>query len=125
MREAQSFAWRYLKSHLPGIELHGPDLADCDARLPNTLNVHVPGCVADDLVVALDLEGVCISSGAACSSGKPEPSHVLRAMGFTDDHVRSSVRISFEPDIDGDALTRGLHLFVQCVQRMRGAHVGH
>jgi cysteine desulfurase len=125
MREAQSFAWRYLKSHLPEIELHGPDIADGDARLPNTLNVYVPGCIADDLVVALDLEGVCISSGAACSSGKPEPSHVLRAMGFTDDHVRSSVRISFEPDIDGDALTLGLHLFVQCVQRMRGAHVGH
>ncbi len=69
-------------------------------RLPNTSSLFVPGVRADDLVVALDLEGILVSAGAACSSGKPGPSHVLQAMGLSDDRVGSTVRISFRGDSD-------------------------
>jgi len=68
------------------------------ARLPNTSNVFISGVRADDLLVALDLEGIYVSSGAACSSGKPEPSHVLSAMGQPEERVRSSLRFSFRAD---------------------------
>ena len=51
------------------------------ARLPNTTLFAVPGVKAETAVIALDLEGVAVSSGAACSSGKVTPSHVLAAMG--------------------------------------------
>ncbi len=63
-------------------------------RLPNTTCVAFNGIEAADLVMALDLEGVAVSAGSACASGSPEPSHVLRAMGF----VGSAVRFSLGPD---------------------------
>ncbi len=63
-------------------------------RLPNTFNGGIEGLAAESLVVALDLLGIAISSGSACSSGAQEPSHVLRAMGVSDQRLRSSIRIS-------------------------------
>jgi cysteine desulfurase len=63
-------------------------------RLPNTTAVAFAGVDAADLVIALDLAGVAVSAGSACASGSPEPSHVLRAMGF----VGSAVRYSLGPE---------------------------
>jgi cysteine desulfurase len=83
-----------LVAALPMCEVNGRQAN----RLPNTSSVYIPGIRADDLVVALDLEGIYISSGAACSSGKPEPSHVLVAMGQSDERVRATVRLSFRAE---------------------------
>ncbi len=74
-------------------------------RLPNTTCAAVPGIAAETLVMALDLEGVAVSSGAACSSGKVTPSHVLAAMGVNEPFTRAAIRISLgwascEDDID-------------------------
>ncbi len=72
-------------------------------RLPNTACVGFDGVDANDLVIVLDLAGICVSAGSACASGSPEPSHVLRAMG----HPGSAVRFSFghgTPDHDVDTL---------------------
>ncbi len=105
---------------LPGCAVNGSQVT----RLPNTSNVYIPGIRADDLVVALDLEGIFISSGAACSSGKPEPSHVLLAMEQSDDRVRATVRISFRAEHGSDdcyaAVARNAVEKVQTiVERMR------
>lgn len=64
-------------------------------RLANTSNFALPGISAETAVMALDLDGVCISSGAACSSGKVRPSHVLKAMGVSEGLARSALRVSF------------------------------
>lgn len=70
----------------------GGRVAGADAsRLPNTTAVAFDTIEAGDLVMALDLEGVAVSVGSACASGSPEPSHVLRAMGFTGSAVRFSL----------------------------------
>ncbi len=74
-------------------------------RLPNTTLFAVPGVKADTAVIALDLEGVAVSSGAACSSGKVQPSHVLAAMGFGPALAKSAIRVSLghsttESDVD-------------------------
>lgn len=61
------------------------------SRLPNTCCVGFGGIDAQDLVVALDLEGIAVSAGSACASGSPEPSHVLKAMGFRGSAVRFSL----------------------------------
>lgn len=61
------------------------------SRLPNTCCVGFSGIDAQDLVVALDLEGIAVSAGSACASGSPEPSHVLKAMGFPGSAVRFSL----------------------------------
>lgn len=88
-------------------------------RLPNTMSVTVDGVHADDLVVALDLEGVLVSSGAACASGKPEPSHVLLALGFGEDEASRTVRISVKAEYRPGDLDEAAEAFERCVLRMR------
>jgi cysteine desulfurase NifS len=79
-----------------------------DRRLPNTLNLTLPGLRGESLVVALDQHGVSLSSGSACKSGSPEPTHVLIAMGVPAEDVHCSVRFSLSgrttaQDIDATA----------------------
>ena len=74
-------------------------------RLPNTTLFTVPGLKAETAVIGFDLEGIAVSSGSACSSGKVQPSHVLEAMGFGPDLAKGAVRLSLgwsttEADID-------------------------
>lgn len=88
-------------------------------RLPNTSSVYIPRVHGDDLVVALDLEGILVSSGAACSSGKPEPSHVLLAMGQLEERVRSTIRISFRADQSPEIVPRVVDTIARVVGRMR------
>jgi cysteine desulfurase len=63
-------------------------------RLPNTTNIALPGANAETLVIALDLAGVAVSAGAACSSGKVGASHVLEAMGLAPSLARAAIRVS-------------------------------
>ncbi|MBV9455949.1 MAG: aminotransferase class V-fold PLP-dependent enzyme, partial [Bradyrhizobium sp.] len=63
-------------------------------RLPNTTLFTVPGLRAGTAVIGFDLEGVAVSSGSACSSGKVQPSHVLQAMGFDPNLAQGAVRLS-------------------------------
>ena len=84
-------------------------------RLPNTLAFSVPGVAAATLVIALDLAGVAVSSGSACSSGKVKPSHVLEAMGVAPSLAAGAIRLSLgwgssEADVErfGSALAAAL-----------------
>src|SRR5690349_10698215 len=69
-------------------------VAAAGERLPNTSLIVVLGMSAETAVIAFDLDGVALSSGAACSSGKVQPSHVLAAMGFDPSLAKSALRIS-------------------------------
>jgi cysteine desulfurase len=64
------------------------------ARTPNTTNITFPGIEGEALVIALDLKGLACSTGAACSSGAVEPSHVLTAIGLSPEEARASIRFS-------------------------------
>jgi cysteine desulfurase len=66
-------------------------------RLPNTTCIALPGASAETLVIALDLTGIAVSAGAACSSGKVGASHVLEAMGLAAALARSAIRVSLGP----------------------------
>jgi cysteine desulfurase len=80
-----------------GIAAIAPDAVVLGAavpRLPNTAAVAMPGVSAETQVIALDLDGIMVSAGAACSSGKVGPSHVLHAMGVGPDLVTSTIRVS-------------------------------
>lgn len=79
--------------------------ADAD-RVPNTTLFAAPGMKAETAVIAFDLEGVAVSSGAACSSGKVQPSHVLAAMGVAPDLARGAVRVSLGWDTNETDLNR-------------------
>jgi cysteine desulfurase len=74
-------------------------------RLPNTTLFGVPGLKAETAIIGLDLDGIAVSSGSACSSGKVQPSHVLEAMGYGPELAKSAIRFSLgwettEADID-------------------------
>jgi cysteine desulfurase NifS len=79
---------------LPGAKLNGHR----EKRLPNTLNVTLPGIRGESLVLALDAHGIFFSSGSACKSGSPEPSHVLLAMGLTEEEAHCALRFSLGLD---------------------------
>jgi cysteine desulfurase len=77
-------------ARVPGTSVNG----DPGARVPNTSNISFDAVEAESLLIALDLDGVMVSTGSACSSGTLEPSHVLRAMGLPADRARNSLRFS-------------------------------
>ena len=96
---------------IPGSRLNGPP----GRRLPGCSHFSFSGLDGHQLVVALDLKGICVSSGPACSSGSPEPSHVLTAMGLPSDLARGCLRVSTgwsstEADVDAllDVLPRAV-----------------
>ena len=108
-----------LKSALPEAVIFGADAA----RLGNTSNVALPGLSSQNIVIALDLDGVMVSSGSSCSSGKIAPSHVLSAMGAADDLAGGSVRVSFgwnSTKEDADAVLASL-VKLQARNRARAA----
>ena len=59
----------------------------------------LPGCDAEAIVIRLDLEGIAVSAGSACSSGKVGPSHVLAAMDLAPDLLHGAIRVSFGPEV--------------------------
>jgi cysteine desulfurase len=76
---------------VPGAELNG----DKTKRLPNTTNLAFEGIESEGALMLLDERGICCSAGSACTSGSVHPSHVLKAMGFSNHRARSSLRFSF------------------------------
>ena len=65
-----------------------------ERRLPNTLSLTLPGLRGESLVVSLDQHGISLSSGSACKSGSPKPTHVLMAMGRTEEEAHCTIRLS-------------------------------
>jgi cysteine desulfurase len=80
---------------LPDLEIDVEINGAIEQRLPNTSNLLLRGVSAEAMVIALDMRGMAVSTGSACSSGSIEPSHVLLAIGRTQDEAKSSLRFSF------------------------------
>jgi cysteine desulfurase len=95
-----------------------------DARVPNTTNISFEGVEAESLLIALDLEGVAVSTGSACSSGTLEPSHVLRAMGLPAHRTQNSIRLSLgagNTDEQVDYVVGKLPTIVEKLRALTGA----
>ena len=89
MRELREHLARGLADFWP-IQRFSPE----DHCLPNTLSIGFPPCDGETVLISLDLEGVAVSTGSACSAGSLDPSPVLLAMGYTPDIARTAVRFS-------------------------------
>lgn len=101
---------------IPGVHRRGP----VEGRLPNTVSFSVEGADAIALLANLDLEGVCASSGSACSAGSLEPSHVLQAMGVPSAECQALVRFSFGRESTEEDIERIIELMPEVVRRSRG-----
>jgi cysteine desulfurase len=88
-------------------------------RVPNTANIHFDHIDGEALVIALDLKGLAVSTGAACSSGAIEPSHVLLAMGLRRDQARASIRFSLGRQTANEDIDFALALVAETVARLR------
>jgi len=88
-------------------------------RVPNTTNIYFDGIEGEALVIALDLKGLAVSTGAACSSGAIEPSHVLTAMGLRPDRAKASIRFSLGKQNTSEDVDFALGLIPETVGRLR------
>jgi cysteine desulfurase len=88
-------------------------------RVPNTSNLWFETLDGEALVIALDLQGLAVSSGAACSSGASEPSHVLLAMGISPERARGSLRLSLHRHTTEEEIERTIELISSQVARLR------
>src|SRR5208283_1409150 len=105
---------------LNGADPNGGDLSGKRApRVPNTTNIYFDGIEGEALVIALDLKGLAVSTGAACSSGAIEPSHVLMAMGLGRDRAKASIRLSLGKQNTEEDVDFALGLIPETVARLR------
>jgi cysteine desulfurase len=107
---------------VPGTQINGGG----SPRVPNTTNISFERIEAESLLIALDLEGIAVSTGSACSSGTLEPSHVLKAMGFPAHRTQNSIRFSFgmgNTDADVDRVLTVLPTVVEKLRNLSRAPV--
>ena len=90
-------------------------------RVPNTTNLSFPGIEAEALLLLLEREGICASSGSACSTGSLEPSHVLTAMGVNRSDALGALRLSLGRDSTAADVAHLLAILPALVERLRGA----
>jgi cysteine sulfinate desulfinase/cysteine desulfurase-like protein len=97
---------------VPGARLNGHR----EQRLPNTLNLTLPGLRGESVVIAMDQHGIALSSGSACKSGSPEPTHVLLAMGRTPEEAHAAVRFSLSPETTRPEIDRTLKALAEVLE---------
>jgi len=101
---------------VPGTAVNGARTA----RVPNTTNISFDRVEAESLLIALDLEGVAVSTGSACSSGTLEPSHVLRAMGLPAHRTQNSLRFSLGMFSTEEEVDHVIEVLPRLVEKLRG-----
>ena len=103
---------------LPGTELTGHP----GDRLPNHASFVVRDAEGEAITVALDLDGLCCSTGSACASGSADASHVLTAMGFPHEEARGALRLSLGRTTTVDEIDRASALVPAAIERVRAGH---
>jgi cysteine desulfurase len=97
------------------VQLNG-DLID---RLPNNLSLTFKGVNAEALITLLDMNEIYVSAGSACSSGNPEPSRVLKAIGLSDEDAFSTVRISLSADTTVEECDEFVRILGECLESLK------
>lgn len=118
--QAEVRAWRdqfeeAILERIPGVQING----DRANRLPNTTNLAFDGIDSEAVLMLLDEAGICCSSGSACTTGSVHASHVLKAMGFSDDRARSSLRFSFGRFNTAAEIPRALEAIEGVITKLR------
>ncbi len=102
---------------IPDCVVNGP--LDPGSRLPNNLNVSIPVVQGETILLSLDVLGIAASAGSACTTGNTEPSHVLRAMGLSDEICRSALRFTVGRENTDEQIDDAIDAVVESVERAR------
>ena len=116
-RKLRDQLYNALQDKLGNLPLNGPALEREDLRLSNNVNCQFPNI--DGHSIMSGAPEVAISSGAACTSANPEPSHVLAAIGLDHDQIQSSLRMSVGRFTTAEQIDRAVELLVRSVESMR------
>ena len=119
MRSLRDRLWAALEKTVSGVAVNGPPLDDGRLRLVNNLNVRVPGVDGQTLLETLAGEGLAVSSGSACSSESPRPSHVLLALGLSEDEARASLRFGLSRFTTSDEIDEAARRISAGVAQLR------
>ncbi len=116
----QVLEWRdafeaHLLAEVPGTTVNG----DRTHRLPNTTNISFDGIESEGALILLDEQNLCCSAGSACTSGSVHPSHVLKAMGLSNDRARASLRFSFGRFNSASDIQRACEIIPSVVEKLR------
>jgi cysteine desulfurase len=106
-----------LLAAIPDLELNGP--SDWGRRLPNNLNVAIPGVQGETALLSLDMQGIAASAGSACTTGNSQPSHVLRALGYGDERCRASLRLTLGWSNTEQQIDETIEVLADTVSRIR------
>lgn len=93
---------------------------DIDNSIPTTLNVAFKGVESEVLMLLLDRDGICVSSGSACNSGSLEPSHVLKAIGCPEEYIYNSIRLSWDETLSDADIEYTIECIKKNVEKVRG-----
>lgn len=104
-----------VRALLPSVKVNG----SAATRVPNTSNMTFPGVDGESIILGLDVHGICVSTGSACSTGDPEPSHVLRAMHLTPREAQGSIRLSLGRETCEQDIDTVVQVLVNTVTRLR------
>lgn len=100
---------------IPGCRWNG----NAEQRLPGNANISFSGVEGESLLLMLDMQGFCVSSGSACTSGAVDPSHVLRAIGLTDTEAKGSLRISLDRENTSEEVEKLVQTISETVHKLR------
>ncbi len=107
--------WEGLNGSIEAIYLNG----DMARRLPNNLNVRLDGIEGESMILMLDMEGICVSSGSACTTGSLEPSHVLLGLGIRAEDAHGSLRVTLGRSTTVEDIDHFIRVFPPIVARLR------
>lgn len=115
LRNLTEMFYRKLVESIPDVILHG----DLNRRIPSTLSLSFKGVEGESVILSLDMKGVAVSTGSACSSGTLEPSHVLSAMGIDPAIAQGAIRFSFGKDNSMEDVEYVASILPEIVSRLR------
>ena len=107
--------WAGLESAIPCIQLNG----DLEHRIAANLNFRLEGIEGESMILMLDDQGICVSSGSACTTGSLDPSHVLLGLGIPAEAAHGSLRVSLGRDTTAEDIDYFLEVFPPIVARLR------
>lgn len=115
MKELKNYYVEEVTKKIPNIKINGA----VNARLPGNSNISFDGINGNDLLLELDNVGICASSGSACNSKDPAPSHVLTAIGLNEDMIRGALRVTFGEFNTIDEVDYLVENLESCVKKLR------
>ena len=115
MKELKNYYVEEVTKKIPNIKINGA----VNARLPGNSNISFEGINGNDLLLELDNVGICASSGSACNSKDPAPSHVLTAIGLNEDMIREALRVTFGEFNTRDEVDYLVENLERCVKKLR------